>query len=581
MAETPDRRTDTLQRAQAALKAGRLGEGYAALGEILKVDPADRNALYNMGVIDGRRGDRTRAALRFRLTVLTDPAHVSALGSLASLPEHLPGGVVANRLTSWARMLAPGNPTVWRRHAEAMAESDRGDDGPQSIVSRSWRRAVLLGISDSLTLAAAARPLRTSFPGSARAMLVSALHAPNANRQTPAVHAACWSHLAELEQSRGQPARAVQAHRRCACLDPARADVLANLAAAHQDASEPLETDRVLSRAVAADPSDRHVRWLLGCRAMARHRFEAASPLLATRWTDPEPGSRAAREIQPLWTGNRLGSRSIHLWPDFNIGDEILYASVVPDVTGTGVRPKRRVVLEADPRLRALFSRSFPHAEVIDAPTNRDQLVETPPETDVQASTALAACWLRQRIPQFPDTTGYLKADPDRVAAMGGALSQHGEARLIGLGWTSGNRRTAAGKATRLIDWAPLLAAPGIRVVSLQYDPPEDEIEEVLAAGLPAPLSPPLEDLRDDIDGLAALIAAMDAVVSISGLTAHLAGALGMNGHVLLPPAPLWFWFDQGRRTPWYPSLQLYRRAPSEDGWQRPISEIASALQVN
>ena len=589
----PNPVSEALLRAQSALGAGQIEEGYAALAAVLRHDPTERNALYNTAVIDGRRGDWTRAARGFRRTVLSDPAHAAALGSLTAVSGHgAPGSAGETspsqiRLAARPTVLAPDNPAHWRRLAEALDAHNGSMTGtltltltptPRGSAIEAWRRAVILGLADGGTLAAAARPLRARNPATARAMILTALHGPSAARLPEAVQAACWSQLAELDQSRGRPQAAVRAHKRCACLDPARADILANLAAAHQDASAPGETHRVLSRARAADPSDRHVRWLLGCRAMARHQFEAAAPLLAARWTDPEPGSRAAREQAPLWTGDRLGRRSIRLWPDFNIGDEILFANVVPDVTGVGPAPKRRVILEAAPRLGALFGRSFPNAEVVAAPANRDEPASPEADTDLQASTALAACWLRRRIPQFPDTQGYLKADPDRTQRYRDILTAGGTERLVGLGWTSGNRRTAAGKATRLIDWAVLLGMPGVRVVSLQYDPPEDEIAAVREVGLPVPETPPLDDLRDDIDGLAALIGAMDVVVSISGLTAHLAGALGRPGHVLLPPAPLWFWFDRGRRTPWYPSLTLHRRAPEEADWRRPIAEIATAI---
>ena len=64
----------------------------------------------------------------------------------------------------------------------------------------------------------------------------------------------------------------------------------------------------------------------------------------------------------------------------------------------------------------------------------------------------------------------------------------------------------------------------------------------------------------NDIDDLAALIMACDKVVSISNVTAHRAGALGKEAHVLLAYASDWRWGMDFYSTHWYSSVQLYRQ---------------------
>jgi len=74
----------------------------------------------------------------------------------------------------------------------------------------------------------------------------------------------------------------------------------------------------------------------------------------------------------------------------------------------------------------------------------------------------------------------------------------------------------------------------------------------------------PLEvDQLRDLDGFAAQVAAMDHVVTISNTTAHLAGALGRPGTVLLPQSRglHWYWFTERPDSPWYPSLTLLRQS--------------------
>jgi hypothetical protein len=150
--------------------------------------------------------------------------------------------------------------------------------------------------------------------------------------------------------------------------------------------------------------------------------------------------------------------------------------------------------------------------------------------------------------------------------------SARGGARLVGFSWGGGGARTSWSKSTELAEWEPLLSSPEIRPVSLQYTGAgvSSELPERF-------LQSPVSDLRNDLDGLAALIACLDATVSISGINAHMAGALRRPGFILLPRLPLWFWGRNGSDSPWYPSLRLFRR--SDDGWAAPIADLLKSVR--
>jgi ADP-heptose:LPS heptosyltransferase len=85
--------------------------------------------------------------------------------------------------------------------------------------------------------------------------------------------------------------------------------------------------------------------------------------------------------------------------------------------------------------------------------------------------------------------------------------------------------------------------------------------------------------VREDIDGLAALIDACDAVVTTSNVTVHLAGALGKRGAVLVPHAKgrPWYWHEGDGRSLWYPCLDLFPQHDPSD-WSRPIEACARWL---
>ncbi|HEX2113842.1 MAG TPA: hypothetical protein VHM01_05510, partial [Alphaproteobacteria bacterium] len=82
------------------------------------------------------------------------------------------------------------------------------------------------------------------------------------------------------------------------------------------------------------------------------------------------------------------------------------------------------------------------------------------------------------------------------------------------------------------------------------------------------------------LDGVAAQIAALDLVVTVSNLNAHLAGATGIPAHVLLTQNTLWYWPHQKSTTPWYPSVRLHGVAVGDSAALVPLSaEIAPAVR--
>jgi ADP-heptose:LPS heptosyltransferase len=87
-------------------------------------------------------------------------------------------------------------------------------------------------------------------------------------------------------------------------------------------------------------------------------------------------------------------------------------------------------------------------------------------------------------------------------------------------------------------------------------------------------------DNLNDIGSLAALISACDIVITISNVTAHIAGALGKPTLVMLPNSPSLFWYWHRERTdsPWYPTAVLIRQTQRGE-WQDVIELARAALE--
>lgn len=82
---------------------------------------------------------------------------------------------------------------------------------------------------------------------------------------------------------------------------------------------------------------------------------------------------------------------------------------------------------------------------------------------------------------------------------------------------------------------------------------------ETAPPNLPASLLNLSLELEDFADTAAALTR-LDLVITVDTAIAHLAGALGRPAWVMLAADADWRWPRQGRRSPWYGSLTLYRQ---------------------
>ena len=79
----------------------------------------------------------------------------------------------------------------------------------------------------------------------------------------------------------------------------------------------------------------------------------------------------------------------------------------------------------------------------------------------------------------------------------------------------------------------------------------------------------PLDDAR--------IMRALDLVISVDTMTAHLAGALGKRTWTLLPVDADWRWMRERDDSPWYPTMRLFRQREA-GRWGEVIEEVASGL---
>jgi ADP-heptose:LPS heptosyltransferase len=82
-----------------------------------------------------------------------------------------------------------------------------------------------------------------------------------------------------------------------------------------------------------------------------------------------------------------------------------------------------------------------------------------------------------------------------------------------------------------------------------------------------------------DVVHEAALLRALDLLISVDTMPAHLAGALGVPVWLLLHTEADWRWMKERDDSPWYPSMRLFRQS-HEGRWQPVLERVAADLRA-
>jgi tetratricopeptide (TPR) repeat protein len=375
-----------------------------------------------------------------------------------------------------------------------------------------------------------------------------------------------------------------------AAADPLSSTSQVNLAAA-ADALDRADADRFLRRAIALAPSASSALQMLGrrhSRAFRWNSFEVWTGR-ALRITPNDPdlalalahgylirgdttrgwpfweGRLRRAELQRSdlrgrrWTGQSVEGQTILLHAEQGFGETLQFLRFAPDVAARG----GRVVVEVQPALANLGTHGLTGIRVI----SRGQPL---PPHDWHCPLPSVPAVLGIRLDTPPSRMPYLFARPDAVDVWRDRLKSMSRP-LIGLCWRGNpafpdDRRRSPG----LCALAGLLDADAA-FVSLTRAPADAD----------RPLLTRLYDATaelSDFDATAALIGALDLVITSDTAIAHLAGALAKPTWVLLAHAADWRWLMNREDSPWFPTMRLFRQQKPGD-WETIVDEVSRVLR--
>jgi tetratricopeptide (TPR) repeat protein len=375
--------------------------------------------------------------------------------------------------------------------------------------------------------------------------------------------------LRELEDYDGG-ARHIE---RAMALGPERPDTVLNWALVLQQRGDWDEALALYESLLGGDPAVHQARLNRGLLRLARGDFARGWDDYEARKALPQVRASGMQSLRE-WDGSDLTGLAIVVYSEQGLGDEIMFASCLPDV----LRVARACVVECNPKLVSLFRRSFPQASVFPADS-----AETPAriaELAVEWRTLAGSLprVFRNARADFPAHDGYLRADPARVRHWKERLASLPGRRKVGIAWRGGGASTQRSlRSIPLEQWRGVLQSAGVDFISLQYTDCSEEIAQVAGDG--EALVHHWREAIDDYGETAALVSALDLVISVQTAMVHLCGALGVATWALISNTPEWRYGEAGETMPWYPTVQLLRKQRGED-WADVLGEVARRLAL-
>jgi hypothetical protein len=244
-----------------------------------------------------------------------------------------------------------------------------------------------------------------------------------------------------------------------------------------------------------------------------------------------QPCGHRPRHEQWIWNGTPLAGKRVLVRCYHGLGDTIQFVRYAPALTALARATTWWVQPELIPLLRSVrgIGRLFPL---------HDGVPDLVYDVDIESmELAHAFRSTRRTLPPAP----YLDVEPRPLEKIPGTL----DVGLVARAGAWDSRRTIPETAL-----APLTQLPDVRWHALR---------------------------EPTIRGTARLMRALDLVVTVDSMPAHLAGALGLPVWTLLHHAADWRWMEEGETTPWYPTMRLFRQ-PEAGNWPAVIERVTAEL---
>ena len=548
--------------------ASRIDEAIAGYRKALALDPRLAVAHNNLGNALRAKGDATGALEHFGEAARLAPALVEASANYAEALREAGRDGEALAILERAARAQPDSPQILNSLGVVYYARNRFAEAEQC-----YRRALALA----------------PRMDEAQINLGNALAAQGRDRESIACYRAvierspgnadALSNLGIAVQEQDQVEEAMDAYTRALAIRPDHSDALNNLGFLLEQQGRRADAMALYRKALDTNARFARAAYNLSLAKLANFEFRegwALSDPSRFRIVPPVATPRPFA-IPRFEAGDRQRTRKLAVWREQGVGDQILYATTVPELEARGIA----FALEADPRLIPAFKRAHPDWDVVAPQASEASFRSCDRHIPIGSLPALFRD-SRESFDRQP--AALLAADATRAAQMRRQLDVM-DARLIGISWRSFQPKVRdyleRRKSAPLAAFLGLSGHDHVRMLDLQYGDTLAEREEFTRIGGRLHRVDGL-DLFNDLDGVLAAIEACDLVITTSNVTAHLAGSIGKKTFLLYPAAiaPFHYWStDASGRCLWYPSVVIVT-APELRGWADLLARMIELLDA-
>ena len=581
-----------LTAALEALRLGQTGRAETLLRNVIADRPSHIEALGTLGLLTLRTGRPEEAERLFgRLARVAPKSHAA----------HDSRGIALTRLGRYnealasfdrAQVLNEGNAETWNnrgialfsleRVAEALACFDKALALQQNFAAAhnsrgialthlgrfqeaigSFDRAIVLERDNAEFLVN--RGVTFGHMGRFQEALESheraRAHAPDS---MPA-HRGCAAALENLARYE----EAAQGYDRAIGLAPRDTGALTGRANVDYARGRYQEALKHYAAAVEADPEYADAHWdeslcrlAMGDYARGWEKYEWRWKSVLAKVKPDVPG--------PRWSGDfPIAGKTILVVAEQGLGDSLQFCRYVPMLAAAGAH----VVLEVPRLLTRLLSGLAGHPVIVAEGEKR-------PGFDAWIPMMSLPLAFRTTLETVPDSVPYTHAGPEAAAWRSRLASLPG--RKIGLVWAGASRpddplshAVDRRRSFTIQQYFPFFNVPGVSLISLQKSASPAWAHALLPGMILHDHTAELDDFADT----AALVEALDLVISVDTAVAHLAGALGKPVWILNRHDQCWRWLRDRADSPWYPTARLFHQQTPGD-WSGVIRDVTEALRA-
>jgi len=356
-----------------------------------------------------------------------------------------------------------------------------------------------------------------------------------------------------------------------------------NLANVYLDELQPDKAILYFRKATEAKPDFHAARWNLAAALLMAKDYEKGWEEYESRWEQfPNFAKLKSRFLGcSAWEGEDLDGKTILLYAEQGAGDAIQFVRFTQHLKERGATTFLEWVNHYERGDLVMILDELPWVDRLIDPT--EETIYKDYDFDYHQSLASLPRVLKIHIEDDLWRGPYIQPNTIFAPELDEQYWQPYEGKKkVGIVWGGSPSHHNDPKRSYPADRFAIFADDDIQLFSLQKDRrkrnwPGFGIVD-LAEGVNDLPIVDLSPMMTDFNVTANLVSQMDLIISVDTAVAHLAGAMGKPTFLILPKVPDWRWGTEGDKTPWYPTMRLFREEHGGDHFAKAVTAMRHLL---